>query len=353
MVSLQPSNAPSGAPTNELSNPPSAVNSSSPTVEETGAPSYDMSSSTPSHIPTNLASDFPTTHPSQGPTSRPTAYVDADFATLPPTHASSDEPSTSSPTSMPTERPMSASPTLSPEVDTTNSAVPETMETSDSLPVYDCSDPTCQDNPNYKSPLTLGCDAHIQVDCARLGMVGFTEEEVDLLLRSCPCACGVPCDTNSYTSSGSDIVDWTFTTHGVVEGGDYGWEVSNQGRTVRFVVEPSQDCGGGNGGMQTGTATAVLTFDEPRPIFYVLGGLGEELDTSYEKMELRINGELVGRATSQAKNHECSTGPVSVKYAKNPYLVGPGTHVINLLFTTGDDFDHVGVYYELTLFVDL
>lgn len=329
-----------------------------------------MASSTPSHVPTNLASDFPTTHPSQGPTSRPTAYIDADFATSPPTRARSDKPSTSpSPTSMPssspvtsapsspfpTERPISLSPTTDPTAasDTTQPVVAETVETSESLPVYDCSDPACQDDPNYKSPLTLGCDAHIQVDCARLGMVGFTEVEVDSLLRSCPCACGVPCSTNSHASSGRDIIDWTFTAHGVVEGGDYGWEVLNEGRTIRFVVEPSQDCGGGNGGMQTGTATAILTFDEPRPIFYVLGGLGEQLDTSYEKMELRINGELVGRATSQAKNHECSTGPVSVKYAKNPYLVGPGTHVVNLLFTTGDDFDHIGVYYELTLFVDL
>ena len=105
--------------------------------------------------------------------------------------------------------------------------------------------------------------------------------------------------------------------------------------------------------MQSGTATAVLVFDESRPIFYALGGLGEQLDTSYEKMELKINGELVGRSTSQAKNLECTAGPTSVKYAKNPYFVEPGAHEISILFTTGDDFDHAGVYYELTLFVDL
>ena len=262
------------------------------------------------------------------------------------------------PSALPSATPSSgpsASKTAYPPVlsDATQSIVSETVGASDSLPAYDCSDPTCQDDPNYKSPLSLGCDAHIHVDCARLGMVGFKKEEVALLLRSCPCACGVPCDTKVNTNNGSNVIDWTFATYGVVKGKGHGWQVSNEGRTVRFVVEPSQDCGGDNSGMQTGTATAVLTFDEPRPIFYVLGGLGEQLDASYEKMELRINGELVGRATSQARNHECSTGPVSVKYTKNPFLVGPGTHAINLFFTTGDDFDHVGVYYELTLFIDL
>ena len=232
--------------------------------------------------------------------------------------------------------------------------IPNTQATADSGSMYDCSDPTCQDDPHYKSPLSLGCGGHVQFDCGMLGMLGFTEEEVNLLLHNCPCACGVSCDTTDkrHSGSGSDVIDWTFTMHGLKEEG-YGWQVSNEGRTIRFVVEPSQDCGGGKGGMQSGTATAVLVFDESRPIFYALGGLGEQLDTSYEKMELKINGELVGRSTSQAKNLECTAGPTSVKYAKNPYFVEPGAHEISILFTTGDDFDHAGVYYELTLFVDL
>ena len=415
--STEPSVTPSSTPTTTPSSSPSDSPSLSlhPTLSPTRMPSPEPSrepSSQPSTEPSVMPSSTPTTTPSSSPSDSP-SLLPSDFPTIAPTHATyacddpkcQDNPTYSShlglscsaharfdcsamhaigysnedmvllihscpcscrircgiwtrePSAVPSILPtVTFSPTASsePTFSAPTTDLPVIPNTQATIRMYDCSDPTCQDDPHYKSPLSLGCDGHVQFDCGMLGMVGFTEEEVNLLLHSCPCACGVSCDTTNkkHSNSGGDVIDWTFTTHGLKEEG-YGWQVSNEGRTVRFVVEPSKDCGGGKGGMQSGTATAVLMFNESRPIFYALGGLGEQLDTSYEKMELKINGELVGRSTSQAQNLKCSVGPVSAKYAKNPYFVGPGTHEISLLFTTGDDFDHAGVYYELTLFVDL
>ena len=206
---------------------------------------------------------------------------------------------------------------------------------------YDCSDPTCQDDERYISRLGLKCKAHVRMDCARLNLVGFTDKEVDELMRYCPCACRVPC-TNAEDMSrheALDVISWDFTTDGVSMDG-FGWETANEGRTIRFVVEPSPECdqsgtiSSSAEGFQAGTATAIISFKNSHPIFYVLSGMGEQLDNSYEKMEVRINGKLVGSSTSNAHNMECAAGPVSVKYATNPYIVEAGKHIIEVFFTS-------------------
>ena len=45
------------------------------------------------------------------------------------------------------------------------------------------------DDPSYVSPLGLTCAEHLQLDCNKMGALGYYTFEVDDLLRSCPKSC--------------------------------------------------------------------------------------------------------------------------------------------------------------------
>ena len=57
-----------------------------------------------------------------------------------------------------------------------------------------CFDGRCSDSPTYVSMMGLGCEEHGIFDCAMfVGMPGFTRQQVDDLIESCPCSCGIEC----------------------------------------------------------------------------------------------------------------------------------------------------------------
>mmetsp|Transcript_14623 Transcript_14623/g.31705 ORF Transcript_14623/g.31705 Transcript_14623/m.31705 type:complete len:453 (-) Transcript_14623:50-1408(-) len=57
-------------------------------------------------------------------------------------------------------------------------------------------DPSCKDDPSYASPLGgLPCSAYVNTQCALFRHVGFTEAEMLAFINSCPCSCGIECNT--------------------------------------------------------------------------------------------------------------------------------------------------------------
>ena len=66
------------------------------------------------------------------------------------------------------------------------SASPSSVPTGD---FYRCDNPRCQDDPTYRSKLSLTCDSHARFDCTNMGAIGYSEEEVSELIRRCPCSC--------------------------------------------------------------------------------------------------------------------------------------------------------------------
>lgn len=55
-------------------------------------------------------------------------------------------------------------------------------------------DPSCQDDPEYASPLGgLPCSAYVNTQCALFRHVGFTQAEMLTFINSCPCSCGIEC----------------------------------------------------------------------------------------------------------------------------------------------------------------
>ena len=51
----------------------------------------------------------------------------------------------------------------------------------------------CQDDPGYLSKLNMPCERFEIFDCRGFANVGFTLEETDELVNSCPCACKEEC----------------------------------------------------------------------------------------------------------------------------------------------------------------
>jgi len=59
----------------------------------------------------------------------------------------------------------------------------------------------------------------------------------------------------NYTLNPDINITWT-TTYGGTSGNP--WTISNGGKTIRYSLENSQNCGGSNSNTQTGTAEAII-----------------------------------------------------------------------------------------------
>ena len=90
---------------------------------------------------------------------------------------------------------------------------------------------------------------------------------------------------------GLDKINWdVLDTSGLV--GTGGWKISDLGRTIRFDVEPDEECGGANGNTQTGEAKATITgLPAGTQLAYTLQGQGERVASGYDELRFLIRVE--------------------------------------------------------------
>lgn len=77
------------------------------------------------------------------------------------------------------------------------------------------------------------------------------------------------------------LISWETSATGTV--GDP-WTITNGGKTVRYSVEDSWDCGGTNEEVQTGTALATITVSETTSMGFDFTGLAELQSTGFENI---------------------------------------------------------------------
>jgi hypothetical protein len=145
-------------------------------------------------------------------------------------------------------------------------------------------------------------------------------------------------------------VNWSTNQVGV--GAPFGWNVSNSGNTIRFDVQDSANCGGPNGNIQRGDATALLSAQARFNMTVSLTGLGERQDPGFENMTLRFNGTSIISATSPGGGQGCAAGgPVSQTIlVPGPYFLPKNSNnSFQLTFTTADNLFHVGCFYQCNL----
>jgi hypothetical protein len=140
-------------------------------------------------------------------------------------------------------------------------------------------------------------------------------------------------------------VTWSTTVGG---GGE--WIITNDGKTIRFAIEDSLNCGGSNPNIQSGTAAAEIITSETYALTLEIVGIAELQDGTFEKMTVSLNGQTVVSATSTDLNQGCAMGPaIFTELVPPPYILPPAVHTFEIVFTTADGLYHVDAFYELNL----
>jgi len=153
----------------------------------------------------------------------------------------------------------------------------------------------------------------------------------------------------SCVCCGSCNLEWVTTYSGQNNGNP--WTVSNNGSRLRIDLEDSENCGGSNENVQSGTATATIAVvGADVSLGFSFSGIAEMQDTGYENISFYLDGERVAQATSPGGNLECEMGASVVTYwVDPPYILEAGNHTFLVEFSSGDSLYHVGSYYQADL----
>ena len=144
------------------------------------------------------------------------------------------------------------------------------------------------------------------------------------------------------------MVTWDAVASGLVNNG--GWVINDNGRTLRFNVEDSNDdCGTLNPNVQTGTATGTFTLEEAATLTATVTGLGEPFVTGSEVMTVFLNGVDIAQGQSSEIDDPPTCDAVAIEAVSTPTVVAPGTYTISIDFTTGDERFHTGVFFQTDL----
>lgn len=89
----------------------------------------------------------------------------------------------------------------------------------------------------------------------------------------------------NYSSSTSFELNWE-TSYSGTSGAP--WTISNSGKTIRFTLEDSENCGGSNGNIQSGTAEATFTPSESITMDFSFDGVAELEAVGFENIQFYL-----------------------------------------------------------------
>lgn len=157
---------------------------------------------------------------------------------------------------------------------------------------------------------------------------------------------------------------WKYTDQGAIAFGHNGslrnytsnsmppgslWQASADNFTQKVIWENSFNCDGTNSNTQIATASINMTTTKSQKIGLSWVGIGEMQDANFEKMQVYINGNLIGSASASGGKKQCQMGPVtSVNNYPNGFFLPAGNHTISINATTNDGWFHKGAYYQFS-----
>jgi hypothetical protein len=178
-----------------------------------------------------------------------------------------------------------------------------------------------------------------------------------------PCGC----------CGGTPQIRWIYTDQGFILGGQNGalrtyltpgavaaspWVLGNDGLRLRCNFENDSNCTAQHGPPynpynQIATATATLTLTVETELVVSWAGLGERQATTFDRMELQIDGILRASARSPGNVPPLGCAPMGPVVSTPPSPVTitlpAGGHTLFVLATTGDSLYHYGSYYQFDL----
>ena len=141
-------------------------------------------------------------------------------------------------------------------------------------------------------------------------------------------------------------IPWTASASGLIADG--GWTLSNNSTTLRFDVEDSATCGGTNGNVQTGNATATIILSHDAELTVYLRGMGESLTDNVERMTVSVDGMVVADAANVAATTvtACDAMPAVQSVRTSTVLTAHTPYSLEVFFTTTTAEFHQGVFFE-------
>lgn len=203
----------------------------------------------------------------------------------------------------------------------------------------------------FAYPLTvynqsLSCDgiADVVSDIPRYNnlSIDYNYSWTECNTSSTPGSCSISWSTVSYDLSANSEPVEVFNR----------WAISNEGRTIRFNIEDSLNCGGTNDSIQYGTATAIIdVVDDDFNLGINFTGMAEKYQSGFENIEFYLDEVLILTATSPGNTQEeldCSVGPViQTIIIPPPYTLQSGNqYTLRIEFTTSDPLYHKDAYYQ-------
>ena len=146
------------------------------------------------------------------------------------------------------------------------------------------------------------------------------------------------------------LINWTQTVNNPCDPDP--WDITNEGKSIRYNITDSGNCGGPCGSIQSGEATATITVSSKAQLNLDFSGVVEWQDAGFESLQFYLNGNLIAYAGSRDENRACSYfGPPESNYIiPPPYVLEPNiNHSLVVSFTTGDALFHLGCYYQVDL----
>jgi hypothetical protein len=89
----------------------------------------------------------------------------------------------------------------------------------------------------------------------------------------------------NYSSSSTFELNWQ-TIYEDTSGNP--WSISNSGKTIRFTLDDSENCGGENGNVQSGSAQAIFTPSENISLDFSFEGIAELESVGFENISFYL-----------------------------------------------------------------
>jgi hypothetical protein len=166
------------------------------------------------------------------------------------------------------------------------------------------------------------------------------------------CACTTTTTTTTTTLPPTNFnLTWSTTVNNPCDGSP--WSITNNGRSIRYNITDSANCGGTCDSIQAGSATASIQVGSAYDAIMTLSfdGIGELEEPEFELISFTLDGDLIADGHAAGGDLGCAVGPIIPNFIiPGPYTLPKNTfHTFEINFTTNDELYHVGSYYQINI----
>tara|TARA_R110000824_G_scaffold171397_2_gene348926 strand:+ start:964 stop:3711 length:2748 start_codon:yes stop_codon:yes gene_type:complete len=150
-----------------------------------------------------------------------------------------------------------------------------------------------------------------------------------------------------------EFCNWCFFNEGQIEKGTaanpHPWEEISPW-FIHFDFEDSVNCGGCNGGTQSGEASKCFSLTEDTPITINLSGKVETQDLDYDRIKVVVTDNLTGEVVAKMSDASDSVSggcETAERLSTLAITLGPGEYKVEVCVTSVDGLYHNGLFWNV------